>query len=98
MRKLKSRFGILVDLPSQYQQLDAKQTQRSWTKIWQPKKHNKKAEWINNMTRELEVLKEGPKVEIHIDVLKTTFKKYQIRKRQATMVFGSRNTPPFTTD
>ena len=34
-----------------YQQPDAKETQRFWTKIWQTKKHNQKAEWINNMTR-----------------------------------------------
>ena len=41
-----------------YQQSDAKETERFWTEIWQPKKkkkkHNEKAEWINNMTRELE--------------------------------------------
>ena len=39
-------------------------------KIWQPKKHNEKAEWINNMTREIEGLEEGPKGEIHIELLK----------------------------
>ena len=39
------------------------------------KKHNDKAEWINILTRELEGLEEGPKVEIHIDLLKTTLKK-----------------------
>ena len=61
------------------------------------KKHNEKAEWINNMTRELEV----PKAEIHIDLLKTTLNKYQIGKRLAMMEYmasGSRNSPPFTTD
>ena len=65
------------------------------------KKHNEKAEWINDTTRELEGLEEGPKAEIHIDLLKTTLKKYQTGKRQAMMeymVFGSRNSPPFTTD
>ena len=36
------------------------------------KKHNEKAECINNMTRELKGLEEGPKLEIHIDLLKTT--------------------------
>ena len=36
------------------------------------KKHNEKAEWINDMTRELEGLEEGPKVEIHIELLKIT--------------------------
>ncbi len=39
------------------------------------KKHNEKAEWIINMTRELEGLEEGPKAEIHIELLKKTLKK-----------------------
>ena len=86
-----------------YQQPDAKETQRFWTNIWQPKKHNEKAEWINNMTRELEGLEEGPKAEIQTNLFKTTphLKKYQTRKRQAMMeyrVSDSRNSPPFTTD
>ena len=38
-------------------------------------KYNEKAEWINDMTGELEGLEEGPKVEIHSDLLKTTLKK-----------------------
>ena len=50
-----------------YQQPDAKETERFWTKIWQSKKHNEKAEWINNITRGLE---EGPKVEILIELHK----------------------------
>ena len=57
-----------------YQQPDAKETQRFWTKIWQSKKHNENSEWINNITRELEGLEEGPKTEIHIDLLKVTLK------------------------
>ena len=44
-----------------YQLPDAKETERFWMKIWQPKKHNEKAEWINDMIRELEGLEEGPK-------------------------------------
>ena len=47
-----------------YQQPDIKETEQFWTKIVQPKKHNEKAEWINDMTRELG-LEEGPKVKIH---------------------------------
>ena len=58
-----------------YQQPDAKETERFWIKIWQPKQHNEKAEWINLITRELEELEEGPKAEIHTDLLKTTLKK-----------------------
>ena len=37
-------------------------------------KINEKAEWINNMTRELEGLEEVPKAETHIDLLKTILK------------------------
>ena len=65
------------------------------------KKHNEKAERMNNITRKLEGLEEGPKAEIHTDLLKTTLKKYQTGKRQPMMecmVSGSRNSPPFTTD
>ena len=56
---------------------------------------------IINMTRELEEPEEGPKAEIHIDLLKTTLKDYQTGKRQAMleyMVSGSRNLAPFTTN
>ena len=59
-----------------YQQPDAKETKRYWTKIWQPKKKPyENAEWINNITRELEGLEEDPKTKIHIDLLKTTLKR-----------------------
>ena len=34
-----------------YQQPNAKETEQFWTKIWQPKQHNEKAEWINHITR-----------------------------------------------
>ena len=64
-------------------------------------KHNGKAKWINNMNKELEGPEEGPKAEIQIDLLKSTLKKYQTGKRQATIeyiVFGSRNTHLFLTD
>ena len=53
------------------QQPDAKETERFWTKTWQQKRHNENAEWINNITRELD----GPKTEIHIDLLKKTLKR-----------------------
>ena len=38
-------------------------------------KHNEKAEWINNITRQKDGLEEGSKTEIHIDLLKTTLKR-----------------------
>ena len=48
-------------------------------------KHNGKAQWINNMTKVLEELADGKNAEIHIDLLKTTLKKYPTGKRQAMM-------------
>ena len=61
-------------------------------------KYNEKAEWINNMTRELEGLEESPKADIHLDLLKTT-QKYQTGKRPAMMEdVVSRNSPLFMTD
>ena len=58
-----------------YQQPDIKETEWFCTKIWQPKEHNKNTEWINNITRELDGLEEGPKMEIHVDLLNTTLKR-----------------------
>ena len=58
-----------------YQQPNAKETERFWTKLWQPKQHYEKSEWINHITRELEQLEEGLITEIHTDLLKTTLKK-----------------------
>ena len=54
-----------------HQQPNAKETEQFWTKIWQPKQHNEKAEWIKHITRELEQIEEGPKAEIHTDLLRT---------------------------
>ena len=42
------------------------------------KKHNEKAEWIIDMTRELEGLEEGLEAEIHIDFLKMTLKNIKL--------------------
>ena len=72
-RKFYQRLG--GDDNKTYQQPDAKETERFWTKIWQPKQHNEKAEWIKHITRELEEHKEGPKAEIITDLFKTTLKK-----------------------
>ena len=58
-----------------YLQPDAKETERFWRKIWEPKKHNENAEWINNIIRELDGLEEAPKMEIHVDLLKTPLKR-----------------------
>ena len=42
------------------------------------KKHKEKAEWINNITRELEGLEEGPKAEIRTDLFKTTLENIKL--------------------
>ena len=83
------------DVTKTYQQPDVEEPQRFWTKIWQPKKHNGKAEWINNMTKKLEGLEEGPKVSIHIDLLCQIGKCLSVIE---CMVSDSRNLSPFTTD
>ena len=44
-----------------YQQPDASEARRFWSKIWKRKDHNKKAEWINNMETELQMLEESLK-------------------------------------
>ena len=46
--------------------------------IWEPRKHNEKAEWINNMTKELKSHGEAPKVKIHFDLLKMTLKNIKL--------------------
>ena len=84
-----------------YQQPDTKETERFWTKIWQPKKHDEKVECINNMTRKVEGLEEAPKVEILIKLLKNTQQRYQAGKHQDMIEYmysGPENSPPFTTD
>ena len=69
--------------------------------MWQPREHKKKkAEWISNMKKELG-LEEGPKVGIHINLLRTTLEKYQSGKRHVMMEYmdsGPGNSTPFTTD
>ena len=53
------------------------------------------------MTKKLEGLEEGPKAEIHTDLLEKAQKKYQTGKCQVMMeymVSSSRNLPPFMTD
>ena len=49
-----------------YQQLGGHDTKNIPTK---KKKHNVKAEWINDITRELERPEEGPKAKINIELL-----------------------------
>ena len=48
--------------------------------------HNRKAEWRNNIEKELQALK-GLMVKIHHDSLSATLKKFQIGKRQSMMAY-----------
>ena len=57
-----------------------------WSKIWQRWEPNKNVERIRTMEKEREKFEEIPKPEIHIDLPRTTLKKYQIGKRHAGMV------------
>ena len=58
-----------------YQQLDDKETKQFWSKIWERREHNRKAEWISNMEKYLQGLEEGPKEKIQLDSLRATLKK-----------------------
>ena len=51
-------------------------------------KHGEKAEWINNMTRKLKGLEDGPNAEIHIDLLKTTLKNIKVKKLAHDVIHG----------
>ena len=54
-----------------YQQLDAKEAKL----CWEQKEHNRKAEWINNIDKELQRLKKGSEAIIHLELLRATLKK-----------------------
>ena len=41
-------------------QTNATEAKQFWSKIWEQKEYNRKAEWINHMDKELEGLEEGP--------------------------------------
>ena len=55
-----------------------------WSKICQPKEHNKKkkAKWISNIGKELEGLEKGPKAKILIDSLRTTLKDTKLEHQE----------------
>ena len=55
------------------QQPDNKETKQFWNKIWERREHNRKAERVNNVEKQLE-LEEGPKGEILLDSLRETYK------------------------
>ena len=57
-----------------YQQTDASDAEQFLSKIWEPREHNNKAEWISSMVKQLKVLEEEPKKKIHIDLLRRTLK------------------------
>ena len=63
---------VRVECTKTYQQLGDKETKQFWSKICKRREHNRKAEWISNMEKELEGPKEGPKVKIHLDSLRAT--------------------------
>ena len=64
----KERKKILLaegrDYTKTYQHSDNKETKQFWSKIWKRREHNRKAEWIDNMVKVLEVVEEGHKAKI----------------------------------
>ena len=59
-----------------YNYSETKETKQFWGKISEPKKKtqktNEKAEWINNMKKELQRLEEDPDANIHLVSLRET--------------------------
>ena len=51
---------ILSTTRSKYQQPVANAAKLFWCKEWQRKENNGKAEWINNMEKEVQGLEDGP--------------------------------------
>ena len=83
------------------QQLNARETEQFLSKLWQPREHYTKAEWIINMVKDLERLEDGPKAEMLKELMRMALKKYLIEKYQAMiecMDSGPRNSPPFMTE
>ena len=84
-----------------YQQAVAREAKRFWSKIWERKDHNEKAEWINNMETELQMFEEGPQVNIRPDVLRATLKKlsnWKTHGLDGIHRFWFKNSPPYTRD
>ena len=75
-RQIPSRVG--GDDTKTYQQPNARETEQFWTKLWQPRERDKKAECISSMIKEFEGLGEGLKAKIHIDLLRITLKNIKL--------------------
>ena len=65
-----------------YQQSHAREAKLFLSKIWERGDNNRKAEWINNVEKQLQGHEEKPKAKTHIDSLRATLKKYRIGKHQ----------------
>ena len=52
--KVLVKEGRYQEKGKQYQQLDVREAKQFWSKIWQTREHNKKAEWISIMVKEFE--------------------------------------------
>ena len=86
---------VRVGRVKSYQQPDANEAKRFWSKVCEWKDHNKKSEWINIIEKELWILEEGLKVKIYPNSPKTTLKNI---KQETYTDFGLKNTSPSTTD
>ena len=76
-----------VECEKTKQQPDTREAKQFLSKMWERRDHTRKAEWINNMEKELQELKERPKAKIYLHLLRAALKKYQIGKLQAMMIY-----------
>ena len=81
-----------------YQQQDDKEPKQFLSKIWEQKDQNRKSEWMSNIEKELEGLKEGSKVKIHLEQHSKKVTNWKTQVIMAYMDTGLKNSLPSMTD
>ena len=75
-RKIYQKLG--GEYTRTYRQPDAKEANQCWSKIWERKVHNRKAEWMNNMKKKIKGLEEGPQAMIHLKLFRRSVLNWKI--------------------
>ena len=57
------------------QQADEKEAKECFSKIWELKEPNRKAEWTHNKKKELRGFEKGSEVNIHLELMRAILKK-----------------------
>ena len=84
-----------------FSQSNSTEAKQFSSKISECRDHNRQAEWINNIEKELKGLDVGSKTNMHLESLRATLQKYQIGKLLAMMTYidsNLKNTPPSMTE